>query len=47
MAAVESQLQFYENTLTSVELELLQDSLHDRLEHDLLRERLSPALDDR
>ncbi len=43
MAAVESQLQFYENTLTSVELELLQDSLHDRLEHDLLRERLSPA----
>jgi hypothetical protein len=39
MAAVESQLQYYENTLTSVELELLQDS-HDRFEHDLQRERL-------
>jgi small-conductance mechanosensitive channel len=40
MAAVESQLQFYENALTDVELELLQGSLHDRFEHDLLRERL-------
>lgn len=40
MAAVEAQLQFYENALTTVELELLQDSLHDRFEHDLLRERL-------
>ena len=40
MSAVEAQLQFYENALTTVELELLQDSLHDRFEHDLLRERL-------
>jgi small-conductance mechanosensitive channel len=40
MAAVEAQLQFYENALTTVELELLQDSLHDRFEHDRLRERL-------
>ena len=40
MAAVEAQLQFYENALTTVELELLQDSLHDRFEHELLRERL-------
>ena len=40
MASVESQLQFYENALTDVELELLQDSLHDRFEHDLLREGL-------
>ena len=40
MAPVEAQLQFYENALTTVELELLQDSLHDRFEHDLLRERL-------
>ena len=40
MATVEAQLQFYENALTDVELELLQDSLHDRFEHDLLRERL-------
>ena len=40
MSAVESQLQFYENALTTVELELLQDSLHDRFEHDRLRERL-------
>ena len=40
MATVEAQLQFYENALTEVELELLQDSLHDRFEHDLLREGL-------
>ena len=40
MATVESQLQYYENALTEVELELLQDSLHDRFEHDLLREGL-------
>jgi hypothetical protein len=37
MATVEAQLQYYENALTEVELELLQDSLHDRFEHDLLR----------
>jgi len=43
MATVEAQVQYYENALTSVELELLQDSLHDRFEHDLLRERLSSS----
>jgi hypothetical protein len=43
MATVESQLQYYENSLTEVELELLQDSLHDRFEHDLLREGLPQA----
>jgi potassium efflux system protein len=41
MAMVEAQLQFYEDALTNVELELIQDSLHDRFEHDLLRERVS------
>jgi len=43
MATVEAQLQFYEDALTDVELELIQDSLHDRFEHDLLRERVSPS----
>ncbi len=43
MAVVEAQLQFYEDALTNVELELLQGSLHDRFEHDLLRERVSAA----
>jgi len=43
MATVEAQLQYYEDTLTDVELELIQDSLHDRYEHDLLRERVSPS----
>jgi potassium efflux system protein len=43
MAAVEAQLQYFEDGLTTVELELLQDSLHDRFEHDLLRERLAQA----
>jgi hypothetical protein len=40
MAIVEARLQFYEDLLTNVEIELLQDSQHDRFEHDLLRERL-------
>jgi hypothetical protein len=43
MAIVETRLQFYEDVLTNVEIELLQDSLHDRFEHDLLRERLPPS----
>jgi potassium efflux system protein len=43
MATVETQLQFYEDALTSVELELIQDSLHDRFEQDLMRERVAPA----
>ncbi len=42
MAAVEAQLQFFEDALTNVEIELFQDSLHDRLEHELLKERVSP-----
>jgi potassium efflux system protein len=43
LATVEAHLQYYENALTDVELDLLQDSLHDRFEHDLLRERLSTS----
>jgi hypothetical protein len=42
MAIVELRLQFYEDALTAVELELLQDSLHDRYEQELLQERLPP-----
>jgi hypothetical protein len=41
MALVEARLQFYEDALTNVEIELLQNSLHDRYEHDLIRERVS------
>jgi potassium efflux system protein len=40
MAAVESHLQYYEEALTSTELELLSDSSSDRFDHDLIRERL-------
>jgi hypothetical protein len=40
MARIEAQLQFYENALTNVEIELLQDSSHVRFEHDLVHERL-------
>ncbi len=43
MAIAEARLQYYEDALTAVEIELLQDSLHDRYEHDMLRERLSPS----
>jgi hypothetical protein len=43
MAIVETRLQFYEDVLTDIEIELLQDSPHDRFEHDLLRERLPPS----
>jgi potassium efflux system protein len=43
MATVEAQLQYYEDTLTGVELELIQDSLHNRYEQDLLRERVPPS----
>jgi hypothetical protein len=42
MATVEARLQFFEDALTNVEIELLQDSLHDRYEHELIRERVSP-----
>ena len=40
MAIIEARLQFDEDALTNVEIELLQDSLTDRSGHDLLRERL-------
>jgi hypothetical protein len=40
MAKVEAQLQFYENALTTVEIELLQDSTRDSFDRDLLQERL-------
>jgi potassium efflux system protein len=43
MAVVEARLQYFEDALTNVELELLQDSLHDRFEQDLVRERLPQA----
>jgi hypothetical protein len=43
LAIAEARLQYYEDALTGVEIELLQDSLHDRYEHDMLRERLSPS----
>jgi hypothetical protein len=43
MATVEAQLQFYENALTNVEIELVQNPLHNRFEHDLLRERVSSS----
>jgi hypothetical protein len=39
LATVEAQIQFHENALTNVEIELMQDSLHD-FESDLIRERL-------
>jgi hypothetical protein len=44
MAIIEARLQFYEDALTTVEIELLQDSLSDQWSgHDLLRERLPPS----
>jgi potassium efflux system protein len=39
-AAVEAHLQFYEEALTSTEIELLSDSTSDRFDRDLLRDRL-------
>ena len=35
-------MQYYENTLTSVELELIEDSLAVQIEHDAVLERLAP-----
>ena len=43
LAAVETQLQFYENTLTGVELELIEDSLADQVEHDTVLDQLTPG----
>jgi potassium efflux system protein len=43
MATAEAHLQYYENALTNVEIELIQDSLHESFEQDLIRERLPRA----
>ena len=42
LATIEAQLQYYENSLTTVELELIEESLADQLEHDAVLERLPP-----
>ena len=42
LTSIETQLQYYENTLTSVELELIEDSLAVQIEHDAVLERLAP-----
>jgi len=42
LTSIETQLQYYENTLTSVELELIEDSLAVQAEHDAVLERLAP-----
>jgi hypothetical protein len=42
LTSIETQLQYYENTLTSVELELIEDSLAVQVEHDAVLERLAP-----
>jgi hypothetical protein len=42
LTTIETQLQYYENMLTSVELELIEDSLADQVEHDAVLERLAP-----
>jgi potassium efflux system protein len=47
LVTIEAQLQFYENSLTSVELELLEDSLVDQAEHDAVLDRLAPERHDR
>ncbi len=39
LAYAEAHVQYYENLLSSVEIELLQDSLHDQFELDFARER--------
>jgi hypothetical protein len=41
LTSIEEKLQYYENTLTSVELELIEDSLVDQVEHDAVLERLA------
>jgi potassium efflux system protein len=43
MATAELRLQYYEDALTGVEIDLLQDSLHDHYELELLKERLHPS----
>ena len=41
LSSIEAQLQYYENALTNVELELIEDSLVDQIEHDTVLERLA------
>ena len=41
LTSIETQLQYYENVLTNVELELLEDSMADQAEHDAVLERLA------
>jgi potassium efflux system protein len=42
LTGIETQLQYYENALTNVELELIEDSLAVQIEHDAVLERLAP-----
>jgi potassium efflux system protein len=42
LTSIEAQLQYYENSLTNVELELIEDPLADQMERDLVLERLGP-----
>jgi potassium efflux system protein len=41
LGSIEAQLQFYENTLTEVELELIEESVADQVEHEAVLERLT------
>lgn len=41
LATIEAQLQYYENVLTNVELELIEDSMAEQFEHDAVLERLA------
>ena len=43
LTSIETQLQYYENTLTNVELELIEDSLAVQIEHDAVLERLAQS----
>jgi potassium efflux system protein len=42
LTSIEAQLQYYENSLTSVELALIEDSPADQMERDAVLERLTP-----
>ena len=41
LTSIEAQLRYYENMLTNVELELIEDSMADQFEHDGVLEQLS------
>ena len=41
LTPIETQLQYYENVLTNIELELIEDSMTDQFEHDGVLEKLS------